>query len=328
MKKYQQLSLSERYHIKIYKQAGKSIREIAKLLLRSPSTISRELKRNTGDNGYQSRQAEELARKRKYRLGRPLMTPEMVAEIKTKLLAGYTPAIISMRARLEEREMVSHERIYQYVMEDATRGGSLWKSLPRSHRRRRRRIGSRRSRGRIKNQKMIDQRPAVVEARSRIGDWEGDLVQMRNGYLVSIVERMSRYVLIGKVSSKHEKKVRRQMKLLLTSMPSSMLKTLTLDNGLEFAGHEKLSMSTGIDIYFAHPYHAWERGTNENANGLIRRWLPKKSDLNRISDKEISFIQHWLNNRPRACLGYLTASECLFKKAPSLTWPPQVRIST
>lgn len=165
----------------------------------------------------------------------------------------------------------------------------------------------------------------MVETRSRFGDWEGDLVQMRNGHLASLVERRSRYVLLGRVRSKHERKVRHRLKRMLMSVPNPMIKTLTLDNGLEFAGHEKLSMATGIKIYFAHPYHAWERGSNENANGLIRRWFPKGSDLSRISDKHISFVQDRLNNRPRACLGYLTSSEALFKRDPSLTWSPLVR---
>lgn len=322
MKEYQQLTLSERYHIRRYKQAGKGINEIARLLFRDRSTISRELRRNTGRNGYQPRQAEKFATSRRYMLGHPLITSDMIQEIETKLHAGDTPAIISMRARVEGREMVSHERIYQHVMEDAARGGGLWKSLPRSHRRRWRRIGPKRRNGGIKDQKMIDQRPSVVEARSRVGDWEGDLVQMRNGHLVSLVERRSRYVLLGRVRSKHERTVRHRLKRMLMSVPNPMVKTLTLDNGLEFAGHQKLSMAAKVEIYFAHPYHAWERGSNENANGLIRRWFPKGSDLSRISDKDISFVQNRLNNRPRACLGYLTSLESLFKRTPSLTWPP------
>lgn len=309
MKEYQQLTLGERYHIRRYKQAGKSIRCIAGLLCRTPSTISREFKRNRGKKGYRPEQAERLAESRRWRGGRPVLTVEMASEIESGLREKMTPAIISNRARLEGRRMISHERIYRYVFDDAARGGHLWRLLPRAKRKRWRRLPSRERRGRILNRRMIDERPGEVDARCRIGDWEGDLVQGSRGHLSCLVERLSLYTLLGKVGSKREAAVRRRMKKSLMAVPEDRRITLTLDNGKEFAGHQKLSAAAGIDIYFAHPYHAWERGTNENTNGLIRRWFPKRTDFIKVSDSDVLRVQEWLNHRPRACLGYLTPHE-------------------
>lgn len=313
---YTRISFEERRLIYQWRKDGLNLSEIARRLKRNKSSISRELSRNTGKKGYRYKQAQRKAESRANREGYRTFTDKMRREIREKIPLGYTPDMIQGRAHLEGRPMVSHERIYQFIYEDARQGGELWKHLPRAKRQRKRRCprDDTRGRGRIPNKRSIDSRPDIVETRSRTGDWEGDLVAgaAGSGYLVTLVERRTLFALTGKVESKHADRVKQQIGELFKHVPSHIRRTLTLDNGKEFALHQEMEQQNGIDIYFAHPYHSWERGTNENTNGLIRRIYPKKSSFSEIGQKELTDIDRYINDRPRKCLGWLTPREALY----------------
>jgi IS30 family transposase len=234
-------------------------------------------------------------------------------DAEARLKDGWTPEIIGQRARLEGRAWVCKETIYKHIYTDAKNGGTLWTNLPRAHRKRRRRCPRQegRGRGRIPNQRMIDTRPAEVETRASVGHWEGDLINgaHETGNLVTLVERNTRFLLIGRTDSKEAEEVTRAICVLFAPLPQASRLGLTLDNGKEFARHEELARTTAMDVFFAKPYHSWERGTNENTNGLIRRLHPKKSSFSGIGKLELKRIDTFVNDRPRKCLGWLTPRE-------------------
>lgn len=296
-----------------YTQAG-----IGKLLSRDKGTISRELSRNTGARGYRPTQAQALAQARAKRGGRRTFTDAMRTEIGERLGKGWTPATISGRARYEGRAMISREWIYRYIYAAGKAGNDLWTKLPRAKRKRRRRRPRQdgRGRGQIPNQRRIDTRPGVVDKRERIGDWEGDLMSGApgTGHLATMVERASLFTLLSHVPSKEAEVVNDGIAGAFDarSIPACVRLTMTLDNGKEFALHEALAARTGLAIYFAHPYHSWERGTNENTNGLIRRLLPKGASFAGLDATEIARIETYLNDRPRACLGWRTPREVFY----------------
>jgi IS30 family transposase len=210
---------------------------------------------------------------------------------------------------------VCAETIYTHIYADAKAGGTLWKSLPRAKRKRRRRCPRQdgRGRGQIPNQRRIDTRPAEVETRQTIGHWEGDLINGANGTgnLATLVERRSRFTLVGRTDSKEAEEVTLKICALFKALPQRARRSVTLDNGKEFARHEEIAQDTVMDVFFAHPYHSWERGTNENTNGLIRRLYPKKSSFAGIGRAEIRRIDVFLNDRPRKCLAWSTPREVL-----------------
>ncbi len=226
-----------------------------------------------------------------------------------------TPEIISARARLSGEKFVCKETIYQHIYKDSKIGGDLWSFLPRSHRKRRRRMPKRdgQGRGRIPNQRRIDTRPAEVETRQIVGHWEGDLINGANktGNLVTLVERHSRFALVGRTQTKAADEVLECICSLFSTLPKTAYTGITFDNGKEFALHEDLARLTKMDVYFAYPYHSWERGSNENLNGLIRRLYPKKSSFADINHEELAQIEEFLNDRPRKCLGWLTPREVM-----------------
>lgn len=309
---YTRITYVERKQIKRWLQEdNKGIREVARLLKRSPSTISRELRRNTGGRGYRAGQAQEKASSRAKRPGARKWKEWMWEEVKVKLLKGWTPEIISQRARKEGREFVCRESIYRRIYADGKKGGRIWESLPRAGRKRRRRCPRKEGRGRgvIPFRRGIEERPAQVEDRIEAGHWEGDLINgsSGSGHLVTLVERRSRLVLVGWVDSKEAGKVREQISHLLRR--AGVLRTLTLDNGKEFAQHRLVEADTGVKVYFARPYHSWERGSNEQVNGLIRRMHPKGSSFAHLGSKECRKIEQSLNSRPRKCLGWQTPEE-------------------
>jgi len=310
---YRRVTVTERRLIRMWGQAGYGQREIARRLGRSASTISREITRNTGGNGYQPQQAHRMAQGRARRPGPRRFTEEVKREAEARLREGWTPEMIGGRARLEGRAWVCKETIYKHVYADAKNGGDLWMHLPRARRKRRRRCprDDGRQRGVIPNQRMIDTRPAEVETRATVGHWEGDLVQGANqsGHLVTLVERNTRFSLIDRTATKESREVTRTMCRMLGSIPQASRLSLTLDNGKEFSRHEKLSEKTGMDVFFAHPYHSWERGTNENTNGLIRRLHPKTASFVGIGKACLARIESFLNDRPRKCLGWMTPRE-------------------
>lgn len=312
-KGYTQLTQEQRYHIWALLKAGNTQREIAEELECSPSTISREIRRNTGERGYRPKQAHRLAEKRRVQMRGPRkMTAELRQIIEEKILQQWSPEQISGRLKLEGKPSVSHERIYQHVQEDKNKGGELHKHLRRGHRKRKKRFGAPSRQGQIPNRISIDRRPSVVDQKSRKGDWEGDTVVggEHRGALVTVVERKSKYTLIGRVDRATSEAVNSSIERK-TQERDVPFTTLTTDNGREFAGHEDLAARTGVSVYFAHPYHSWERGLNENTNGLIRQYFPKGTNFQTVTDEEVERVQEMLNHRPRKNLGFLTPHQVL-----------------
>jgi transposase, IS30 family len=312
---YHRVTGEERRLIYRWCREGFGIRQIARRLGRAASSISRELVRNCGRRGYRPKQAHWKAGQRARRPGVRRFTEAIRLEAVERLREGWTPEIISGRARLEGRAWVCKETIYKHVYADAKTGGDLWKGLPRAHRQRRRRCPRQdgRGRGRIPNQRMIDTRPAEVESRRTVGHWEGDLIHgaPRTGNLATAVERKTRLTLLGQTDTKEAGEVTPVFCAMFAQMPKEARLGLTLDNGKEFASHEELARTTGLEVFFAHPYHAWERGTNENVNGLIRRLYPKGSSFAGIGKSELQRIDRYLNDRPRRCLGWQTPREAM-----------------
>ena len=310
---YKRVTAEERALINRWGQEGHKQREIARRLARDPGSISREIKRNSGGRGYRHKQAHEKAQAQAKRPGPRRFTDQVRAEAEARIKEGWTPEIISQRARLEGRPSVCKETIYKHVYADAKAGGTLWKRLPRAKRQRRRRCPRQegRGRGRIPNQRRIETRPVEVETRETVGHWEGDLINGANGTgnLATLVERNTRFTLVGRTESKDAQEVTREICALFEPLPQKSRLSLTLDNGKEFARHQELARETSMDVFFANPYHSWERGTNENTNGLIRRLYPKKSSFSGIGGAQLKRIDTFLNDRPRKCLGWRTPRE-------------------
>ena len=304
----------ERRVIYFMRQEGDGIRRIARRLGRSASTVSRELRRNKGRKGYRHKQADARAQARAKRVVPRRFTPEMKEEVARCLqYKGSTPQIISGQARKQGRAFVCKETIYQHLYAEGKAGGTLWRFLPRAHRKRWRRCprADGRGKGRIRNQRRIDTRPAEVETRETLGHWEGDLVNGApgTGHLVTLVERKTRFALIGRTQTKEAKEVARAILRLFAELPPSARRSLTLDNGKEFAGHETIAKRLGMGVFFAHPYHSWERGANENVNGLIRREYPKRCSFAGIDGYQLWQLRRFVNDRARDCLEWNTPSE-------------------
>jgi IS30 family transposase len=313
---YQRLSGEERRIIYRMLGAGCTREEIGRLLGRSKGTISREVKRNTGLRGYRPTQAHARAVAHARRPGPRRFTPAMRQEVEARIRQGQTPEIIQGRVRYEGRTMVCKETIYQHIYADAKQGGDLWENLPRAKRRRHRRCPRQdgRGRGRILGQRRIDTRPAIVATRTRLGDWEGDLMTGApgTGHLVTMVERKSRFTLLGRTQSKEAPEVNARIGRMFDGVPSAARKSATFDNGKEFALHQEIARHNALEVYFAFPYHSWERGTNENTNGLIRRIYPKGSSFADLNKAALAKIDAYINDRPRKCLGWRTPREVFY----------------
>jgi IS30 family transposase len=318
MREYRQLTEEDRIEIYAMKQAGKEQKTIAAVLNVHPSTISRELARNTGLRGYRPKQAQQKTLYRRFAARKAVkMTPETIDYIESKLREQHSPEQIAERMKLDSDchgPAVSHERIYQHIWQDKAQGGMLYKHLRiGGTKQRRKRRNSRDMRGTIKNRVGIEKRPDIVERKIRIGDWEGDTVIGKNhqGALVTLVDRKSKLTLIGKVSRYTAEAVEQMIISLMELLPGRNY-TLTVDNGKEFASHESIAETLQIKVYFADPYSAWQRGLNENTNGLIRQYVPKGSDVRMLTDRQINHIMDRLNNRPRKSLGFLTPNEVFY----------------
>ena len=315
MRTYTQLTRGKRYQIRALLKAGFSQSEMAFYLKVHKSTISREIRRNRGHKGYRPRQAHEKAMARRYAAAKRIkMTPAMIELITHHICQDFSPEKVSGHLARKHALSISHETIYKHIWSNKRTGGTLYKHLRHSNRKHRKRYGSKQRRGRIKGQVSIDLRPAVVDAKSRIGDWEIDTVTGKNskGYLITVVERKSKFTLIKRVPDKQSDEMAKAIIKLLRPHKESVL-TITADNGKEFTRHKKISKSLKADVYFAHPYHAWERGLNENTNGLLRQYFPKKIDFRTIDDKSIQHAMERLNNRPRKTLGYVTPNEVFLR---------------
>ncbi len=301
---YSQLTVAERNQFYALRKAQIPMVAIAVQLSRSRTTLYNELSRNTGGRGYRPKQAQVFTEQRRAEKAGPLkMTPPVVAYIDAQLGLQWSPEQIADALKMAPDRLgvtVSHETIYRHIWNDKRAGGMLYSHLRQGHKTRRKRRGSKDLRGTIRNRVDIDQRPAVVETRSRLGDWEADLVcgAGASGYLVTLLERMSRRVLIGFTKTKFANQVTDE---ILRLLQNESVKTITFDNGKEFAGHEQIAAELRCGCFFAKPYHSWERGANENTNGLIRQYFPKKMSFAKITAKQIAFVQNRLNTRPRKC---------------------------
>lgn len=312
---YVQFGFDERCMLYALKNAGKSVAEIAVSLGRHISSIYRELKRNIGGRGYRPKQAHTMAETRSQTAGQAsTLDSEVFKTVEEMLRLNWSPEQISGRLKKEEGIKISHESIYQHVLADKKNGGDLYRHL-RCQKKNRKRYGTKRhdNRGKIKNRVSIEERPNIVEKKTRLGDWEGDLIIGKNhiGALVTLTDRKSKRVKIGIVPSKESSVVSETICHLLKD---EKVFTITFDNGKEFANHEYIAEETGSKVYFAHPYSSWERGLNENTNGLIRQYFPKGSSFEWITKPDVIAVENALNSRPRKTLGYNTPDEISFGK--------------
>jgi IS30 family transposase len=298
---YSQLTYHQRYHIYTFLKAGFCQTEIAETIGVHKSTISRELKRNRGGRGYRPKQAQRFAMERQKK-SKSRIKPEDWKLVEALIGKEWSPEQISNFFRDNQIMHISHEWIYQYIYKDKRDGGNLWKHL-RCRKKRRKRYGSYEKRGQIPNRKWIDARPQLVEDRSRLGDWEADTIigKGKKGAIVTLVDRKSRYLRMGLVARRTKEAVKEMMISLLEDLP---VHTITCDNGREFTDHEGIAKELGTEVYFAHPYASWERGTNENTNGLIRQYIPKSTEFTEITNEDIQFVENRLNTRPRKCLSF------------------------
>jgi len=324
-----QLTTEERYQITYLHMNGYSAARIGRQLGRHRATIGRELTRNADPMGgyhYLSAQARADTRRssasRRYKLDAPAPGSKLsptARYVREKLKQRWSPEQIAGRLRLDHPDdpaaWVSHETIYRWVYRQTLHGQTLYQSLRRSRRHRRCRIpGERRGqRGVIPGRVGIEQRPEIVNARGRFGDWESDTVEgaKGRGLVVTHVERRSRYTLLGKLADKRAATLNRSTTTAMKALPGALRRTATFDNGKEFADFKTIERELGLTVYFANPHSPWERGVNENTNGLLRDWLPKGSDLRHVTAARLAQIQKMLNNRPRKCLNYRTPREVL-----------------
>ena len=325
-RRYTRLTDQERESISRGLAQHKSIRQLAKELNRSPSTISREIRRNRGRTSYRafsaSRRAKAAASSRKRGKRKIEKQEGLMSYVMEKLQREWSPQEISKRLKIEyawDMDMqVSHEAIYQYiyVLPRGELKQLLIKGLrqERKHRRPQKRGDTAETRGKIANMLSIEERPAEVADRSVPGHWEGDLIlgKYKHSALGTLVERTTRYtILIPLGEHKDAVSVREAYAEAFKSLPAELKKSLTYDQGKEMSEHEQFTIDTGIQVYFAHPGSPWERGTNENTNGLIRQYFPKGTDFTQVSKEQILEVQRKLNDRPRRALGYLKPDEVI-----------------
>ncbi len=311
---YTHLTQDERYQIHALKRQGVNLARIGAELQRNRSTISRELKRNAGEAGYKPVAAHTRARARQCeRRNAKQFTAAQWAHVHTYLRLYLSPQQASGRLELERTLCISPECIYLHAYQDKAQGGDLVSYLRCQKTRRKRYASGQERRGVLRNRTGIEQRPSVVDKRSRIGDWEGDTVigKAHQGVLVTLVERKSRYTLATALASRHSDGVT-QAVIELLRPHKSQCKTLTFDNGKEFAEHEFIAQCLQAKVYFAHPYCSWERGLNENHNGLLRQFFPKKTNLLKVTQDQVNEAVYRLNHRPRKCLGYRTPHEVFY----------------
>lgn len=309
---YRQLTTEERYQIGILRSQGLESTAIAAALGRHCSTIRREVKRNATpyDGAYRPSMAVEMTNGRRSRSRRNARYgPDDFAPIEALIAEKWSPDQIVGSRRREGIAVMSHETIYVHIWKDKENGGSLWLHLRGARKQRRKRYGCNDSRGRLAGKRMIGERPAIVNRRGRFGDWEGDTVHgCSKPCIVTAVERKSGLVRIGPLPRATVEHTNARL-IELLSHEAHKVRTITTDNGVEFHGYKDIERQLATKIYFATPHHAWERGTNENTNGLIRQYLPKGSDLSGLTQGQCDKIAATLNQRPRRRLGYRTPHE-------------------
>jgi len=303
---YCQLTYQERYVIECCRQNGETQAQIAGKLGRARSTISRELRRNHCDSeAYRAEQADRQAQKRARNGGRTSkVTTRLWAWITLRLRRYWSPEQIAAQLARRAGPGLSGEWIYQLIYADQAAGGDLWRYLrhPRKHRKHQ---SGRETRGRIPGRTPISERPAVVDQKKRFGDWEIDLMEGAKGagYLLTLVERQTAFTLIGGLGKATARQVR-QLTVDLLDPFADKVHTITCDNGKEFAGHSMIAQNLECEVYFADPYSPWQRGINENTNGLLRQFFPKSCQMNQFDPKHLRVAMYLLNTRPRKSLGF------------------------
>jgi IS30 family transposase len=331
MRSYRQMSLDQREKLYVLRQEGVKQYVIAEQLGVHLSTVSRELKRNSSllhfhlNNNHAAKKeaknyhylpdrAQSKTRKRRKEANKrcPLKSLPLYIYIIKGLKRGWTPELLAGRAKKLGKGSISHECIYQYMYSFEARHLHLWEYLPRAHKKRRKKQGGRKTkRYPIANRVDITLRPEEVAERRRFGDWETDSIvgKGKGAALHTNRERLSRFMMINKLVRKTAKETHRAITKRFLPLPPRLKRTNTADNGPEFALHQQITKDTGMDIYFATPYHSWERGTNENGNGLVRRWYPKGTDFDTLSHHDIQTLEDWINHRPMKCLNFNTPYE-------------------
>jgi transposase, IS30 family len=315
---YLQLTHGERYVIARMRARSKSLREISRCLGRSVSTISREVQRNACpyDGNYRAHKAHSRAmvRRSKTRKKSQYSLQEW-AQVLEQLQRWWSPKQISGRRRLKKRRAISHETIYRYVRHDRNRGGQLWREMRIMSKVGRKRRGSPATRGRLVGKRPISERPPEVDAKEEIGHCEGDTVMGcdQRHCILTLVERVTGLVVIKKLTARTKEQASSALARAIIGLKGK-IKTITLDNGTEFHDYESVEKQLGVKFYFARPYHSWERGANENTNGLIRQYLPKGMCMSSITQADCNRIAKELNDRPRERLGFRTPAE-VFRRA-------------
>jgi IS30 family transposase len=311
---YRQLAREQRYQIYALKRAGQNQTQIAQVLGCHKSTISRELQRNRGQKGYRPYQADELAYDRQCAAYRSRIAWETWQQVERLLRQEWSPEQIAGRLKLEKQPTVSHECIYLYIYAEKRRGGTLHQHL-RSQKKQRKRYSGYIRRGQIPNRTSIEKRPQIVASKGRFGDWEADTIvgAHHKGGILSVVERKSKLTRLRKLATKGAAEMKDNTIELLAPL-AARVHTITVDNGKEFCEHELTAKGLQARIYFAHPYCSWERGLNENTNGLVRQYFPKKYDFAKFDAADLQRVEDLLNNRPRKTLGYRTPNEVFFKQ--------------
>ncbi len=310
---YRQITLEERYTIWSLKRQGRSQAGIARHVGRDRSTISRELRRNCSpwDGCYRPDKAQEMANGRRSRSRRNWRFYGHEWQlVETLLRRDWSPEQVSGYLARAGILSISHETIYRYIWIDRGQCGTLYRHLRCATKKRRKRYGRYDSRGRLAGKRAISERPAHIEGRRSIGHWEIDTVMgVGNDHcVVTLVERASGYLLVGKLRARNMADAAKRTIDLVRKHPGKVA-TITADNGSEFHSYRKVEKATGATYYFATPHHAWERGTNENTNGLLRQYLPKRTAMDHITQVDCNRIAKKINSRPRKRLGYRTPEE-------------------
>jgi IS30 family transposase len=312
---YRQITVEERYLLAVLRQLGYPAAAIARVVGRHRSTIGREVQRNQAhsDGHYRAELADWYARGRRSRARRNRRFGAADwARVEALVREDWSPEQVAGWLRRWGELAISHETIYRYIWADKRAGGALYQHLRGGRKRVRKRYGSYDSRGRLAGKRPITTRPAAADARSAVGHWEGDTMLgagQAGPCVLSLVERKTGYLVLGQLRRRTSAEVNRRARHLIRAQPRPV-RTLTLDNGTEFHEYGALERRTAIRCYFATPHHAWERGTNENTNGLIRQYLPKRQSMAHLTQHDCNRIARKLNRRPRKRLGFRTPEEC------------------
>lgn len=313
MKKKEHLTSGQRYEIHALLKARHSQSEIARVVGKDKSVISREISRNGGKRGYSAARAQKMAEERKERYGRARKFTEAVRKEVERWLRQeqYSPEQIVGLARREGRPMVSHERIYQYIRADKAAGGDLYKQLRHRLKHRKRPVGERIP---IKNRVSIEERPEAVAARSRFGDWEADTIVGKGGHgvILTAVERTTGFLLMEPLPQGKNAEGLADALIELLLPYKDWVHTITTDNGTEFAQHQRIARRLQAGFYFAHPYSSWKRGLNEYTNRLVRQYSPKGTSFGKYNRHDIKQMQYKINRRPREKLGFDTPKRLFF----------------